>query len=221
MRGITHAHDVLVRRAARLVASWCERVEAIAMRSDPERPSAAGRLPRRATDRVEDAVAWVLAAAALLLVVAAGVTGLGVYGRESERAELDSRSRSPVRAVLLEDALTVTGELGERLPVRVQARWTDRVGLEHSGDVEVETAKPAGTEVEVWVDAAGQVVSRPVLPLNAVVGGITAGFGVLCAGGTLLVATWFGVRGLTARRNARQWEREWELVEPVWRRNLW
>jgi hypothetical protein len=221
MREGTHAHDALVRRAACPVASWCERVEAIAMRSDPERPSAAGRLPRRATDRVEDAVAWVLAAAALLLVVAAGVTGLGVYGRESERAELDSRSRSPVRAVLLEDALTVTGELGERLPVRVQARWTDRVGLEHSGDVEVETAKPAGTEVEVWVDAAGQVVSRPVLPLNAVVGGITAGFGVLCAGGTLLVATWFGVRGLTARRNARQWEREWELVEPVWRRNLW
>jgi hypothetical protein len=190
------------------------------MRSDPERPSAAGRPPRRATDRVEDLVAWVLAAAALLLVITAGVTGLAVYGRESERAELDSRSKSPVRAVLQEDAPLMIGDLGERVPVRVLARWTDRAGNEHSGVVEVEAAKPAGTEVQVWVDTAGKVVSRPVLPLNAVVGGITSAFGVLCAGGTLLVAMWFGVRGLTARRNARHWEREWELVEPDWRRHL-
>ncbi len=190
------------------------------MRSEPERPSAMGRLPRRVTDRVEDAVAWVLMVAALLLVVVAGVTGLGVYGAESARAELESGTRSPVRAVLLEDAQLMTGDLGERLPVRVPARWTDRNGLERSGLVDVAYPKSAGTAVEVWVDAEGEVVSRPVRPLNAVVGGITSGFGVLCAGGTLLVATWFGARGLTARRNSRHWERTWEQVEPQWRRDL-
>jgi hypothetical protein len=195
-------------------------LEAIAMRSEPERPSAAGWLPRRATDRAEDAVAWVLMVAALLLVVVAGVTGLAVYGAESARAELESGTRSPVRAVLLEDAELVAGDLGERLPVRVPARWTDRNGLEHSGLVEVAYPEPAGTEIEVWVDAAGEIVARPVRPLNAVVGGITSGFGVLCAGGTLLVAMWFGVRRLTARRNARHWERAWEQVEPEWRRDL-
>jgi hypothetical protein len=195
-------------------------VEVIVMRSVPERPSAEGPLPRRATDRVEDAVAWVLTAAALLLVVIAGVTGLATYGRESARAELESGSRSPVRAVLLEDAQLVVGELGERLPIRAMARWTDRNGLDHSGVLDVGYAELAGSEVEVWVDAAGMVVSRPVRPLNAVVGGIAAGFGVLCAGGTLLVATWLGVRGLTARRNAGHWEREWEQMEPEWRRRL-
>jgi hypothetical protein len=195
-------------------------LEAIAMRSERERPSAMGRLPRRVTDRVEDAVAWVLMVAALLLVVVAGVTGLGVYGAESARAELESGTRSPVRAVLLEDAQLMTGDLGERLPVRVPARWTDRNGLERSGLVDVAYPKSAGTAVEVWVDAEGEVVSRPVRPLNAVVGGITSGFGVLCAGGTLLVATWFGARGLTARRNSRHWERTWEQVEPQWHRDL-
>ncbi len=190
------------------------------MRSEPERPSAMGRLPRRVTDRVEDAVAWVLMVAALLLVVVAGVTGLGVYGAESARAELESGTRSPVRAVLLEDAQLMTGDLGECLPVRVPARWTDRNGLERSGLVDVAYPKSAGTAVEVWVDAEGEVVSRPVRPLNAVVGGITSGFGVLCAGGTLLVATWFGARGLTARRNSRHWERTWEQVEPQWHRDL-
>ncbi|OLT00073.1 hypothetical protein BJF90_07155 [Pseudonocardia sp. CNS-004] len=80
--------------------------------------------------------------------------------------------------------------------------------------------KPAGTEVEVWVDAAGEAVSRPMTPLTTVIGGITTALGVLCAGGSLLAAMWFGVRGLTARRNARGWEREWEQVEPDWRRHL-
>jgi hypothetical protein len=190
------------------------------MRSEPEGPSAVGRLPRRATDRVEDAVAWVLTAAGLLLVVIAGVTGLATYGRESERAELETRSRSQARAVLLEDAQLVIGDLGERLPTRALARWTDRNGHEHSGLVDVAYAEPAGTEIDIWVDAAGKPASRPVLPLNAVVGGITASFGVLCAGGTLLAAAWFGVRGLTARCNARRWDREWEQVEPDWRRHL-
>jgi hypothetical protein len=169
---------------------------------------------------MEDAVAWVLAAAALLLVVIAVVTGLAMYGRQSARAELESGSRSPVRAVLLEDAQLVAGDLGERLPIRVLARWTDPNGFERSGVVEVGYAGAAGSEVEVWVDAAGVVAPRPVRPLNAVVGGVTAGFGVLCAGGTLLVTTWFGVRGLIARRNAGHWEREWEQVEPEWRRRL-
>jgi hypothetical protein len=195
-------------------------VEAIAMPSERDGPAAAGRLPRRATDRVEDAVAWVLAAAALLLVIVAGVTGLAVHAQESVRAELESGSRSPVRAVLLEDAQLVVGELGERLPVRAPARWTDRNGHEHSGVVEVGPAQPAGTEVEVWVDASGEVAPRPVRPLNAVIGGVTSAFGVLCAGGTLLGATWLGVRWSTARRNACHWEREWELVEPQWRRHL-
>ena len=54
---------------------------------------------------------------------------------------------------------------------------------------------------------------------NAVVGGVAAGLGVLSGGGTLLGASWWVVRGLTARRNARRWEREWALVEPVWSRD--
>jgi hypothetical protein len=190
------------------------------MRSEPERRSAVGPLPHRVTDRVDDAVAWVLLAAGLFLVVIAGATGLGVYGRESERAELESASRWQARAVLLEDAQLVAGDVGERLPFRAMAHWTDRKGLDHSGVVDAGGRKPAGAEVQVWVDAAGDAAPAPVRPVNAVAGGVAAGFGVLCAGGTLLVALWFGVRGLTARHNARRWAREWERVEPDWRRHL-
>ena len=40
---------------------------------------AATRIPRRATDIVEDAGAWVLLVAALLLVVVALAVGIGAY----------------------------------------------------------------------------------------------------------------------------------------------
>ena len=181
------------------------------MRPDP------GRLPRRTTDRVEDLVAWLLTGAALLVIVFAVVTGVTVHGREAERAELNSRSASQTRAVLLEDAHVVSGEFG-RAPAQVRARWADRGGREHVGVVPAMRSRPAGAEVEVWIDAAGEITSRPGHSANAVIGGIVSAIGVLCAGATPLLATWFGVRGLTGRSNSRRWEREWARVEPQWRR---
>lgn len=190
------------------------------MRPDPDRAPAAGRLPRRTTDRVEDAVAWILTALALLLIVVAGVTGLAVHGGEADRAELENGSKSQARAVLLEEVYVTIGDLGTPIPVPVTARWTDRDGRQHAGLVPVDRSAPAGAEVDVWIDAAGEIASRPVRPENAVVGGIVSAFGVLCAGGTLLGATWLGVRRLTQLRNTRRWEREWALVEPQWRRTV-
>jgi hypothetical protein len=190
------------------------------MRPGPDDPPVAGRLPRRRTDRVEDVTAWILATAALLLVLAAGVTGLGTYGREVERGELHRASATQVRAVVLEDAEVLVSEVGERMPVPVLARWTDRDGREHTGPVVVYGVERAGSEVDVWIDAAGEVTSRPGHPANAVVGGIVSAFGVLCAGGMVLIAARWVVRRLTGVANARQWDREWAAVEPQWRRNV-
>ncbi|GAA0926120.1 hypothetical protein [Pseudonocardia zijingensis] len=188
------------------------------MRTDPDHTPVVNRLPRRGTDRVEDAVAWILTAAALLLVVAATVTGLGTYGRAAERAELQRTTTSQVRAVLLEDANATIVDVGGPMPARVAARWLDRNGHEHTGSVVVRQTLPAGAEIDVWIDAAGALTSRPTTTANAVVGGIAAAFGVLCAGGTLLVAVWLAVRRATGSVNARRWEREWAHVEPLWRR---
>jgi hypothetical protein len=185
---------------------------------DPDGTPVTGPLPRRTSDRVEDAVAWVLTAAALLLVVVAGVTGLAFHGREAERAEVEGLSTAPARAVLLEDAHVAVGEFGRRVPVA--ARWTDRDGRGHVGTVLVGRAQPAGAEVDVWVDAAGEITPRPVRPVNAVVGGIVSAVGVLCAGGTLLLASWLGIRHLLRLRNSRRWEQEWARVEPQWRRTV-
>jgi hypothetical protein len=156
-------------------------------------------------------------AASLLVIVLAVVTGLAVHGRQAERVELDNRSTSQTRAVLLEDAHAVPAEFG-RVPEQVRARWTDRDGQHHVGVIPARRSQPAGTEVEVWIGSAGEITSRPTNPANAVFGGIVLAIGVLCAGATLLLATWFAVGGLAWRSNSRRWEREWARVEPQWRR---
>jgi hypothetical protein len=180
---------------------------------------AQSRLPRRPTDRVEDLVAWLLTAAALLVVVSAGLTGITVHGREAARVD-DGSESSQVRAVLLEDAMVTTGDYGMHRLVTVPARWTDRRGLEHTDAVVVTRSARAGTEVTLWIDATGRIAPPPPRPVNAVVGGIVAAIGVLCAGTTLLVAIWLGVRFVIARVNSRRWEQDWARVEPLWRRSV-
>jgi hypothetical protein len=169
---------------------------------------------------VEDLVAWLLTGAVLLVFVITAVTGLSVHGREAERVELETRSTSQTSAVLLQDVRVVAGDHGERMPARARARWTDGDGREHAGVVVVTRSQPAGAEVDVWIDAAGEITSPPVRPLNAIFGGIVAAIGVLCAGATLLIATWLAVRGVTGRCNSRRWEDEWARVEPQWRRTV-
>lgn len=190
------------------------------MRPDPDQVPAPGRLPRRGTDRVEDLVAWILSAAALLLIVVAGVVGLAVHGNELERAEQQRDTTYATRAVLLEPAPVEVGEGGWPVPTRALAAWTDRSGREHRGMVTVDGAQPAGAQVEVWVDDAGEITNRPPSAASAVVAGVAVAVGILCAGGTLLVATWLGARYLIGLVNDRRWEREWAAVEPQWRRNL-
>lgn len=176
------------------------------------------RLPRRPTDRVEDLVAWLLSAAALLVVVSACLTGVTVHGREAARTDDGRGSVSPVRAVLLEDVTVPTGDYGAHGLATVPARWTDHRGLEHTDAVVVTRSARAGTEVAVWIDATGRITPPPLRPVNPVVGGIAAAVGVMCAGATLLGGIWLGVCFVTARMNSRRWERDWARVEPLWRR---
>lgn len=186
------------------------------MRSDRKPVPMRGRLPRRLTDRVEDIVAWILMAAALVLVVAACLTGLVVHGEQLERAEAERVTRYPATAVLLEDAPRFVG-YGEQIPVRAAARWTDRAGTEHTGTVTTLPAMHAGTVVDVWLDEEGRAVDEPTRPLDAVVRAIAAVVAVLAIGGAFLYALWIAVRSFTAAANDRRWEREWGQVEPEWR----
>ena len=52
------------------------------------------RRPGRWTDRVEDATAWILLTAGLLMVVLAGVYGTAVHDRLTDQARAEALDRS-------------------------------------------------------------------------------------------------------------------------------
>ncbi len=167
------------------------------------------RARRRGTDRVEDAVAWLLTALALITALGALAVGVAGYSEGMNRVRAEAAERRAVLAVLAEP----TTSLG---PPQVRATWTGRDGAPVTAPVPVRGQLPAGAPVRVWLDARGHVTGAPMDPGNAVVVGWVRGVLVALCGWSLLALAWAGVRRLLAARNAAAWAREWERVEPSW-----
>ncbi|MGQ0576431.1 MAG: Rv1733c family protein [Pseudonocardia sp.] len=182
----------------------------------PPRPRIGDRIPRRPTDRVEDAAAWLLTSLALLAGLIATVSGWAGAAGGIARAETEQRERVPVRVVLLQ-AADVSPSL-DGLPVRVDVpgRWLLPDGTERVGPVGVGVRTPAGAEVTAWVDRAGRPAAAPgTTGVAGIVGALPAVLLVLATWPALVVA-WWAVRRWTAARNSARWAREWARVEPRW-----
>jgi hypothetical protein len=186
-----------------------------AVKSSQERqPSQAGRIPRRGTDRIEDAAAWLLTAVALFVVLFGALAGVRVHGDMAERRLAAERERVQVDAVLLTDAPPDAAAPGP--PASRPARYVDGRGREHDVVLPVAGHRPAGSSVRAWVDRDGRVVPPPPSAVDAVVLGIVAAAAVVAIGGVVLEGVWLGVRRWLLLRNAAAWAHEWARVEPMW-----
>ncbi|MER6409417.1 hypothetical protein ABT269_39580 [Streptomyces viridosporus] len=178
---------------------------------------------RRRSDLIE---AWVLLAVLVLALSAAVFAGLTAAGAvDGALAERRDRTRTVV-AVLIEDAAHTTpasvsensenGDGGVWAPVR----WTAPDGTHRTGRAEVEPSDRAGTAVTVWTDPEGRLVSRPPEGAEARFQSVMAGvtIGAATAGVGLLGAQF--VRSRLQRRRLEEWEAEWRLVEPAWRKRM-
>lgn len=178
----------------------------------------ADRMPRRSSDRVEDAVAWLFSSLALLTVVVACVVGVTAAGTAAERARIEARERVPVRVILLEPAEVLPAADGTSLPtpIEVRARWILPDGSERTAPVTTAVRSEAGAELRKWVDTAGRPVSPPMSSTTGLLESVLAGVAIALGGWLTLLVTWWGLRGCTGARNAARWTREWRQVEPVW-----
>lgn len=187
------------------------------MPNEQKRPvAAATRMPRRPTDLVEDAAAWVVLAAVLLLAVVALAVGIGTYDRIAERARVEAGERTKVTATLLAAAPAVTVQTRYRPSIGVEAQWTGPDGASRTGRVPVAGAADAGDEVPVWVDRDGALAKPSTTGFEAVSTGIVSGLGVLLFGAAPLGLAWRLVLRATEAANSRRWEREWAKVGPDW-----
>lgn len=185
------------------------------MRADLPRRHAGPR-PRRRTDRIGDAAAWLLSIAVLAVLLTAVAGGWAVYRDIAERGERDAARLTEVPAVLLRAAPNTGAQHGPASTGLVPARYLDQYGAERDGDVYVGGTKPAGATVTAWLDETGAHVREPATRAAAIVTGTLAGLGIVAAGAVVLGVLWAGVRHALWRIDATDWEREWALVEPEW-----
>jgi hypothetical protein len=173
---------------------------------------------RRWTDRVEDATAWVLLAAGLLVVLLGCLFGIGVHDRLADRARVEAADRTVVDATLLAPSPVVASDSTSSAPLLTAATWRDRSGATHTGVVAAQQGLPAGSTVPIWVDGSGAAVPAPTsggdaLQLATITAAITVSVGSI-----VLAALWCLVRRVTLRYNGVAWEREWREVSAVWSR---
>lgn len=175
---------------------------------------------RRRSDLVE---AWLTLATLVLALLLGAFAGLAaadvVDGSLDDRRE---RTR-PVQAVLVEDAgdaaaapVAEDGDGG----VWAKVRWTDPEGTAHTGRAEVAPGSRAGSEVTVWNDTAGRLVSAPPVGAEAGFQVVMAGITVALATGGLVVLGGRLVRYRLQWRRLAEWEAEWRQVEPSWRKRM-
>jgi hypothetical protein len=172
----------------------------------------------RWTDRVEDATAWVLLAAGLLVILFGWGFGIRVHDRLADQARAEALDRTPAVATLLNAAPTIGSDSTLSAPVEAAATWRDRSGVFHTGIVSATQGSDAGSTLQIWIDRSGAAVPEPtsdgeVLEMATITAVIT-----VLAGALVLAALWGIVRHITLSYNCAAWEREWREVAAIWSR---
>jgi hypothetical protein len=166
------------------------------------------RLPRRTTDRFEDAVAWLLAAIALLGLGAALAAGLSEFATGMERGRAEAATRTPATATLVADAPRAaespTGIPQVRTPATVT--WTAPDGTRGVGTVIVSVGAREGATIPIWLTADGALAGAPTTAAAATGAGLVTGLAVLTLDACVVATAWWATRRATLAVNARAWD---------------
>ncbi len=177
---------------------------------------------RRPTDLLEDVVAWLLGAAAVLACGIALVAALTGFTAGLQRSHVETATRTPAVATVAADARSAPVSVHGIAQLRASATvtWTAPDGTTGMGTVLVPPGTAAGAAVPIWVTRDGAVTNPPISPAYALGAGLASGLAVLVLGAGLISGAWFAVRRATSAINACAWDREWALLEPQWRNLL-
>ncbi|MFF4567213.1 hypothetical protein [Streptomyces sp. NPDC001435] len=169
---------------------------------------------RRTSDLVE---AWVLLAAwalALLGGAAVGVVTAVVADRGAEGERAERREVVAVVVSTVSDGVATRFSDGSR--VSVEVRWTVPDGHTRTGRTKVTAGARAGSQVQIWTDARGELTSQPADPPEARLQATAVGVLATAGTGGLVWAGTRAVRGALDRRRLGQWAMEWERIHTHW-----
>jgi hypothetical protein len=173
---------------------------------------------RRTTDLIEDVAAWILVAAALLVVLLSCGIGVRVHNQFMEQSRTEAAERVPSVARLLAEPPLISSRYGHTGTTMMPATWKDHLGVSHTGFVAAPRGLGAGSTVPIWTDASGAQAPAPTSEDDALLSSLIASGVALGVGICLLVGLWALVCRATLTANCVRWEQEWREVAPVWAR---
>lgn len=176
---------------------------------------------RRTCDRVETyLLAGLFAASAAAAPFAAQAASRAAYtgALHAQRAQIATRHLVPAE-LTQPTAAGAADDLSSYVPVR--ATWTSVTGERRAGQVMVPAGSKAGSTVDVWTDAAGNLVTPPLLASQVAGQGDMAAIGAVTGLGTLYLCEVAIVRRVVNRRRMAAWDADWAVTARVWNRQSW
>jgi hypothetical protein len=172
---------------------------------------------RRRDDVIE---AWIMLAVWIVVAVGGAVVGTVTTRAADESFAQLRASRLSVRAVLLENTVqaapSAEGATDDR--VRAKVRWVEPNGSTHTGQARVDSGLKTGSRVVIWFDDAGRIAPQPPTAAQASAQAGVLGLSAALALGGLTYGGGRVARWRLERRRIDKWGRQWDQVEPQWRR---
>ncbi|NUR98005.1 MAG: hypothetical protein HOV67_22470, partial [Kribbellaceae bacterium] len=171
---------------------------------------------RRWSDNAETALRWCVLVAALLMVPASAAIGTGVSNALEASAARQRAALHDVQArTTMGTARALPDAPGSPLSL-TQVSYIDPQGVERQGIASVLVGTPAGTEVTIWLDRSGKIVTAPRSRSDNEAFGATAGFFTVLGSWLLLWALFHLSCVPLNRRRLNAWDAEWQSIAPRW-----
>ncbi|HEX6444086.1 MAG TPA: hypothetical protein VF053_03285 [Streptosporangiales bacterium] len=176
---------------------------------------------RRPSDRLQ---AWVRLGGLAFAIAGLVVTGIAARGTYTENVVLEHANAAAgyrVTGHVISATNPDVSPDGTILRGMVRVSWRDRAGRPHAQLLVAPTGlhAPKAT-MPLWIDARGRPSTSP--PNAGQPATAAAMTGVLGAGLTVTTAALLYLLAMVPieRRRLAEWQREWTVVEPGWRRQV-
>lgn len=171
---------------------------------------------RRWSDHAESVLLWCVLVAALLMVPASAAIGTSVSSAlETSAARQRAVLHETQAKTLTSTERTLPNAPGSALSL-TQVSYVDPQGVAQQGFASVVIGTPAGSQVTIWLDRSGDIVTAPRSHADSDAFGATAGVLTFFGSWLLLWGLFRVVRIPLDRRRLQAWDAEWQSVAPRW-----
>lgn len=177
---------------------------------------------RRTTDRMEIyLLAGLFAALAAAAPFAAQSASNAAYTEALRAQHAQLATRHLVRAQITQVVLDPNDAYTLNTDEPAEATWTSATGVRNTGQVLAPGGSRKGNVIAVWTDAAGNLVSPPLLTSQVSGDGQLAAFGAVTALGVFYLGAAAAARLVLNRRRMAAWDADWLVTARTWNRPQW